>query len=30
MIIDKHGIKIDPEKVAAIKEWARPKNIKDI
>ena len=30
IIIGKHGIKIDPEKVAAIKEWARPENMKDV
>ena len=30
IIIDKYGIKMDPEKVIIIKEWARPENIKDI
>ena len=30
IIINKHSIKIDPEKVATIKKWARPKNIKNI
>ena len=30
MIIGKHGIKMDPAKVAAIKEWARPENVKDV
>ena len=30
IIVDKHSIKIDPAKVAIIKKWARPGNIKDI
>ena len=30
IIIGRHGIKIDPAKVAAIKKWAKPENIKDI
>ena len=30
IIVGKHGIKIDSEKVAAIKEWAYLENIKDI
>ena len=30
IIISRHGIKIDPIKVAAVKEWIKPENIKDI
>ena len=30
MIVGKHGIKIDPAKVTAIKEWAKPERVKDI
>ena len=30
MIVGKHGIKMDPAKVAAVKEWVRPENVKDV
>ena len=30
IIVNRHNIKINPTKVAAVKEWAKPKNIKDI
>ena len=30
IIIGKHGIKIDPEKIVAIREWAYPENIRDM
>ena len=30
IIAGKHGVKIDPVKVAAVKEWAKPKNVKDV
>ena len=30
IIIGKHGIKIDPAKVAAVKEWAKPESVKDV
>ena len=30
MIVGRYGIKMDPAKVAAIKEWATPINVKDV
>ena len=30
IIIEKHGIKTGPTKVAAIKEWAKPESVKDV
>ena len=30
MIVGKHGIRMDPAKVAAIREWSRPQTIKDV
>ena len=30
IIISRHSIKINPIKITAIKEWAKPENIKDI
>ena len=30
IIIGKHGIKMDPAKVAAIREWTRPQTVKDV
>ena len=30
IIIGKHGIKMDPAKVAAVKEWAKPESVKDV
>ena len=30
MIVGRHSVKIDPAKVAAVKEWAKPKNVKDM
>ena len=30
IIIGKHSIKINPVKVAAVKEWAKPERVKDI
>ena len=30
IIIGKHGIKIDPAKVATIEEWAKPESVKDV
>ena len=30
IIVGRHGVKIDPVKVAAVKEWAKPKNVKDV
>ena len=30
MIVGRHGIKMDPMKVAAVKEWMKPENVKDV
>ena len=30
IIISRHGIKMNPAKVAAVKDWARPENVKDV
>ena len=30
IVVDRHSIKIDLKKVAAVKEWLRSENIKDI
>ena len=30
IIVGRYNIKIDPAKVAIIKEWAKPENIKDM
>ena len=30
IIVGRHGIKMDPAKVAAVKDWARPENVKDV
>ena len=30
IIISRYRIKINPAKVAAIKDWARPKNVKNV
>ena len=30
IIVGRHGIKMDPAKVAAVKEWAKPERVKDV
>ena len=30
LIVSKNGVRMDPEKVKAIKKWETPKNVKDI
>jgi hypothetical protein len=29
-IISKYGIRVDPEKIEAIREWSVPKNVKEV